>query len=160
MFRYCLRVIKPALCDKTITIFHGKIKNCYGDFHNRQQLLSHLCNEFLPNCDQSHGYKFFIDINYSDGVIWITPEFVISSILETLEVSRCSNVEFCVLTNSNNFSLPVDAIANWLNQNFTNTENQNGTKTKKGIKSLTISEGTHILNDGAMCDRLKQVIFY
>lgn len=157
VFRNSLELVKPALCDKNAIVFHGKIshKNDPSEFSNRQQLLNHLGNEFLPIYNQPSGYGFviYIDEGEIDGANYEAN--IIASILEMPEVTRCSNVAFQIKKWFDFIQLPVEQISNWLNRNLTNVDN--GKNAENGELHLEISD-ISIHNALEMCNRLKQVI--
>ena len=106
-----LKLIKPALNGSVMKIDANIDQDnpyCFDDHH---ELLKYLSDRFLPICDKSRGYEFWIGFE-SDAN---TTRFVISSILQMDQIDRCSNVKIDFLADDRT-KLPIEEISNWLHR--------------------------------------------
>ena len=132
MFRKQLQSLKPALNDSNLVRFTGCIfRSDFNSiaFEDHFALLKHLRNEFLPICDSSRNYEFFIKF-YSD---WDSQTNVIESLLQMPQIRR-SNVGI-ELSGVYASQLPVEAIVQWLNQE---SDQNDVIRKKQQEKCLTI----------------------
>ena len=162
-----LQAIKPALND-SIIFFMGMIaRNDPHCFADHSELVNYLQNRLLPNCESSRDYKFSIDFWY-DEIESTKAASVTASILQMPQLCkhhRPFNVTiwFKNIAKNTPVQIPVEAIANWLNQ-----KSESGMKAKVQNKEriLTIRPGTYneMDDDYALAtleiyDHLKKVNF-
>ena len=159
-----LRSIRKPLSDANSIKFIGAInQNDRADFTCHSQLLSHLQSELLPICGSARRYEFSIYFIQSqvDSI-----RTILSKIIQTQQISRCSNVQFYFDHFYQPFplarvamSVPVTIISNWIYRS--QNSNHNGIKIDKDQNNrerfLRI-RGYKIQN--GMCGYLKKVQFY
>ena len=111
LFEDQLKLIKPAL-DGSIMKIDANIDQdnpyCFDDHY---ELLKYLSDRFLPICDKSRGYEFWIGFD-SDAN---TAKCIISAILKLEQVDRCSNLTFWLST-ADRTKLPIKEISHWLHR--------------------------------------------
>ena len=110
-----LKLIKPAL-EGSIMKIDASIDQdnpfCFDDHH---EFLKYLSDRFLPICDKSRKYEFWIGFA-SDAN---TAKCLIASILKLEQVDRCSNLILWTST-ADRTKLPLDEISNWLHRSCDN----------------------------------------
>ena len=116
LFEKQLQSVKSALTG-SVLCFWGVINESKAScFHDHLELLNYVRNRILPICDESCGYEFHImfesDVSASQNVI--------SSILQTPQLNRCSSAQFRIYDGSVEpeleLILPVKEISNWLHR--------------------------------------------
>ena len=149
MFRKRLQSLKPALNDSNLVRFTGCIYESDfipSAFKNHFALLKHLHDKFLPICDSSRHYEFYIE--------FITDEDSHTNVIESLLQMRRSNVGIEIeLNRVSNSHLPVEAILQWLNQE----PDQNDVIRKKQQEKCLTIKLPGINNLLRMCRRLVEV---
>ena len=113
LFGGLLPAIKGALNDSKEIFFGADIdQEDQSEFNDHSALIAYLRDEFLPICDSSRRYKFFINFETDKN----SGSEVISSILKMPQVVQCSNVDICLQLINDPIELSVGEIAQWLNQ--------------------------------------------
>ena len=113
LFGGILPAIKGALNDSKEIFFDAGInQKGRSEFNDHSALIAYLRDEFLPICDSSRRYKFFINFETDKN----SGSEVISSILKMPQVVQCSIVDILLLRNFDPIEFPVGEIAQWLNQ--------------------------------------------
>ena len=136
-----LQAIKPAL-NNSIIYFMGRIdRNDPHSFADHSELVNYLQNRLLPNCEFSRDYVFCIDFRF-DEIESSKAASVTASILRMPQLCKHHRpfnitIWFENIVKNIPVQLPVEAIANWLNQK---SESGSGMKAKCQNKerSLTI----------------------
>ena len=157
---YCLYLYDPQPIadpdDNKCILFENLLKSVESAlpgskvaFESYLESLNYVRDRLLPICDKSCAYKFNISCDsYESGL-----RNVISSILQTPQLNRCSNAGFTFTfwhtTNESELQFPVNEISNWLHR-----ECNSGQK-----KSLYIfSEAIETENLKEMINHLKEVL--
>ena len=153
LFGATLTSIKAPLNESKEISFASYVKqNDSSQFNNHTTFLSYLRDEFLPICDSSRRYTFIVWF-YSDEN---DATKVIDSILKMPQIARCSNVVIELYLIIDPIQLPVETIAQWLNQQ--SDERIGLFDQKKEEKFLTIFSH-QIQNVLEVRDHLKKVLF-
>ena len=151
MFRKRLQSLKSALNDSNLVRFTGCIYESDfipSAFKNHFALLKHLHDKFLPICDSSRNYEFYIEFITDKN----SHTNVIESLLQMPQIRRSNvGIEFSRVFNS---QLPVEAIVQWLNQEPDPLDAVY--RKKQQEKCLTIKLSS-INNLFRMCRRLVEV---
>ena len=132
-----LKPLKAALSDLNLLHFDNEnygsgFRLDYGSgFRSRSNLFHHLRNELLPVCGSSRAYKFTICFESLET----NRAALIESILQIPQIGRCSNVALDI-SDLCNAQLPVEAIAQWLHQQSSDTNRISDPKRRE--KFLTI----------------------
>ena len=141
-----LQAIKRAL-NNSIIYFMGRIdRNCLHCFADHSELVNYVKNRLLPNCESSRDYKFSIDFRF-DQIESSKAVSVTASILQMPQLCKHHRpfnitIYFENIGRNTPVQIPVETIANWLNQK---SESGSGMKAKGQNKerSLTIWPCTH-----------------
>ena len=155
-----LTPLKAALGGSHVN-FYGTIDQEHPDcFRDPTHLLSFLRNQFLPLFGTSRRYDFrFRFGKVEETEIAVTN--LISHTLELPQIIHCSGVLINAFFNNQlhpppvQIRLPVDAIANWLNQNPNETSAE-----KQQERRLQLNLHCRIQNGQELCDHVKKVCFY
>ena len=151
LFGDFLASIKGPLQDLKDIFFVGGINQANpAHFNNHSAIIDCIRDEFLQICGSSRRYQFWIEF-FSDKE---ASTKVAASILEMSEIVRCTNFSIQLHCIFAPIHLPVEAIAQWLNQNTERIEisgRMNGEKVLH-IRSLFIG------NVLEMCDHLTEVL--
>ena len=108
-----LKLIKPAFDGSIMKIEANIDQNNPYCFNDHYELLNYLSDRFLPICDKSRGYEFWIGSD-SDAN---TTKSIIASILKMEQVVRCSNLTLWLSTADRiKLPLPIEEISNWLHR--------------------------------------------
>ena len=105
LFEDQLKLIKPALDGSIMKIDANIDQDNPYFFDDHYELLKYLSDRFLPICDKSRGYEFWIGFDSDEN----TARFVIASILKLEQVDRCSNLTFWLST-ADRTKLPIEEI--------------------------------------------------
>ena len=151
LFGDFLASIKGPIQDLKGIFFVGDInqKNP-AQFNNHSALIAYIRDEFLQICGSSRRYQFWIEF-FSDKE---ASTRVAASILEMPEIVRCTNLSIqphCIFAP---IHLPVEAIAQWLNQNTERIEISGRLNGEKVLHIRTL----YIGNVLEMCDHLTEVL--
>ena len=107
-----LQSVKPASAGSEL-YFYGTInKSKSSCFHDHLELLNFVRDRLLPICDKSRKYKFKILLESGESA----SQNVISSILQTPQLNRCSSAQFDFDIYFSFIQLPVKEISNWLHR--------------------------------------------
>ena len=162
-----LQAIKPALNDSFIH-FMGRIdRNDPICFRDHSELVNYLKNGLLPNCESSRNYNFSIEFLF-DEIESSKAASVTASILQMPQLCKHHRpfnvtIRLGLMAKNTPVQIPVEAIANWLNQ-----KSESGMKAKGQNKEriLTIMPCTYneMDDDSALAtleiyDHLKKVNF-
>ena len=128
-----LKPLKAALSDLNLLHFDAEIiEDSVPDFSSRSNLLHHIRDELLPICElSSRAYKFTISFQSLET----NRAALIESILQIPQVGRCPNVALKI-SSLLNVRLPVEAIAQWLHHQSSDTNRISDPKRRE--KFLTI----------------------
>ena len=151
LFGDFLTSIKGPIQDLKDILFIGDInqKNP-AQFNDHSAIIAYIRDEFLQICGSSRRYQFWIEF-FSDKEASTT---VATSILEMPEIVRCTALSLQLHCIFAPIHLPVEAIAQWLNQN---TERIEILGRQNGEKVLHICSH-YIGNVLEMCDHLTGVL--
>ena len=154
LFGEFLQSIKGALINSKISLLCIIDQDDPTRFNDHSVLLDYLRNGLLPICDSSRQYEFSIQLNSDKN----SAKEVIASILQFPQIIRCSNVGILLWRMSGNqIQLPIDVIAQWLNQHADRVELIDRTKQEKFLKiDLGLGE---IQSVSEMCGQLMEVLF-
>ena len=147
-FENLLQSVKPALTESVLG-FWGDISGSNpACFHDHLGLLNYVRDRLLTICDKSCGYEFGILFDSDESAA----QHVITSILETPQLNRCSNAEFRIYYGSDEpqLRLPIMEISNWLHRNR---------ECDRGRKKLLHICSFRIENFEEMINHLKEVFY-
>ena len=136
-----LKPFKAALNDLNLLNFDAEISRNYGSvFSSYSNLLHHLCDELLPICESSRAYKFTIHFQTTANTT-----VIIESLLQIPQIGRCSNVRIKLSglwpwSNRYNLQLPVEAIAQWLHQQSSDTNRIIDPKRREKFFTIELSD--------------------
>ena len=154
-----LTPLKAALSGSCV-IFGGAIDQKHPDcFRDQTHLLIFLRDQFLPLFDTSRRYDFRFSFGTwkADAAAEATVTNLISHTLELPQIIHCSDVVIYAFLNNQlpfpvQIRLPVDAIANWLNQKSDGISAE-----KQHARLLNITLFCRIQNAQELCDHMKNV---
>lgn len=154
LFGEFLQPIKAALINSKISLSCIVDQDDPTRFNDHSVLLDYLRNGLLPICDSSRQYEFSIHFKSDKN----SAKEVIASILQFPQIIRCSNVGILLWRMSDNqIQLPIDVIAQWLNQHADLVELIDRTKQEKFLK-IDLGRGK-IQSVSEMCGQLMEVLF-
>ena len=160
LFLACLRPLKSILNDSNLCLCVTIDRNDRTHFGSQSEFLDHIRGELLPICDSSRGYQFTVWL--MDG--WYNREAdqnLIASILQAPQVKRSSNVKI-FLFNSASPEWPIEAISNWLHQNYDSIRNLKGLK-ERFLRISTCNatlQDTELQDTQKLIDHLKKVTHF
>ena len=137
-FNEHLKPLKAALSDLNLLHFDAEINENYvPDFSSFSNLLHHLRDELFPVCESSRAYKFTIRFQIwdwkGDGAA------LIESLLQIPQIDRCPNVRI-ILFGLLNVQLPVEAIAQWLHHQSSDTNRISDPKRREKFLTIELSD--------------------
>ena len=152
LFGGFLPLIKGALKDSNEILFIAHInQNDPSNFTNHSTLLDNVRDGLLPICDSARRYSFRIEFRSDKN----SHKKVIESILKMPQIVRCSNVEITIDVVYDPIQLPVEEIAQWLNQKI----DRIGVIGKKKEERFLKIKSWKIENVSKMCEHLIEVLF-
>ena len=141
-----LQAIKRAL-NNSIIYFMGMIaRNDPHSFADHSELVNYVKNRLLPNCESSRDYKFSIDFRF-DQIESSKAVSVTASILQMPQLCKHHRpfnitIWFENIAKNTPVQIPVEAIANWLNQ-----KSESGMKAKYQNKERSLTICPYTINE-------------